>query len=60
VTITEVQSGRISGAFEIRARGWLVDAMEDENRWVTVRGTFQAIGDSTIALVQSATVSAGR
>jgi hypothetical protein len=58
VTITEAQSGRISGEFEIRARGFLADAVEDEDQWVTVRGTFYAIGDSSIVLVQSATVSA--
>ena len=60
MTITEAQPGRISGEFEIRDCGFLADVMEDEDRWVFVRGTFQAIGDSTIALTQAVTVSTGR
>jgi hypothetical protein len=53
VTILRSGAGRIHGAFEIRARGFLAANMEDEDQWVTVRGTFEAQGDSTVAQVQS-------
>jgi len=53
VTITEAAAGRMSGRFEIRARGFLSADPENENRWVTVRGTFEAHGDSTVARVAS-------
>jgi hypothetical protein len=49
VTITDVQAGRISGEFEVRARGFLASDSGDEERWVTVRGTFTADGDTTVA-----------
>lgn len=49
VTITGVEAGRISGEFEIRARGFLAENTEDEDRWVTVHGRFAAEGDSTAA-----------
>jgi hypothetical protein len=29
--------------------------MDDEDQWVTVRGTFMADGDSSIAAIQSVT-----
>lgn len=49
VTITEVENGRISGEFEVRARGMLSSNMADENQWVTVRGSFVAGADTTMA-----------
>jgi hypothetical protein len=55
VSITEARGGRISGTFEVQARGFLGADPSDENRWVTVRGRFSAEGDSaatTIASVQ--------
>ena len=42
VTITSVSDGEVSGEYEIRARGWMSSNPDDENRWVTVRGTFRA------------------
>ena len=48
VRITAVDAGRISGEFEVRARGFLAADTTDENQWVTVRGTFTAEGDSTV------------
>jgi hypothetical protein len=59
VTITEVKAGRISGEFEVRARGFLAADTNDEDQWVTVRGTFTAEGDSTLASVSTASVSNG-
>lgn len=56
VTITAAEAGRISGKFEIQARGFLAAATTNENEWVTVRGKFSAEGDSTVAAIQ--TVSA--
>jgi hypothetical protein len=60
VTITETGDGRISGEFEIRARGFVVADLADENRWVTVRGSFEAGGDSADALAQEAAWRAWR
>jgi hypothetical protein len=54
VTITQAGDGRISGTFEVRARGFLGAAPADENRWVTVRGRFDAAGDTTVAAIASA------
>jgi hypothetical protein len=54
VTITESREGRIGGTFELEARGFARDDMADEDRWVTVRGSFDAEGDSTA--VEIATV----
>lgn len=48
VTISTVEGGRVSGEYEMRARGFLAEDMEDENQWVTIRGTFGAQGDSTV------------
>ena len=53
VTIREADAGRLSGEFEIRARGFTTADPDDENQWVTVRGEFEAHGDSTIATVAS-------
>ena len=53
VTITDAAAGRMSGRFEIRARGFLSADPKNEDRWVTVRGTFEADGDSTVARVAS-------
>jgi hypothetical protein len=53
VTITQVREGRIAGAFEVRARGFAGDDMDDEDRWVTVRGSFDADGDGTVATIAS-------
>jgi hypothetical protein len=47
VTITTVENGRIAGEFELRARGFLATDPQDENRWVAVRGQFEARADST-------------
>jgi hypothetical protein len=48
VTITRAKSGVLSGQFELQARGMLASDVDDEDRWVTVRGEFVAVGDSTI------------
>ena len=53
VTITRAESGRLSGEFEIQARGFTSASPDDENRWITVRGTFQARGDSGIGTIAS-------
>jgi hypothetical protein len=51
VAITGVGGGRITGEYEIRARGYLASNMDDENQWVTLRGTFVAAGDSTATVI---------
>jgi hypothetical protein len=53
VTITAAEAGRISGEFEIQARGFLAAETTDEDQWVTVRGTFSAEGDSTVAAIEA-------
>ena len=53
VTIAEVEAERVSGEFEIRARGFTTDDPDNENQWVTLRGKFEAHGDSTVATVAS-------
>jgi hypothetical protein len=53
VTITATEAGRISGEFEIRARGFLAADMTDEDQWVTVQGTFSAEGDSTVTAIEA-------
>ncbi len=53
VTITAAEAGRISGEFEIQARGFLAADTTDEDQWVTVRGTFGAGGDSRLAAVEA-------
>jgi len=54
VTIDRVQAGQISGEFELQARGSLAADVNDEDQWVTVRGSFVAERDSTIADVRTA------
>jgi len=49
LTITESSPGRIAGTFELRARGFLAANEKDENQWVTVRGSFTATGDRSLA-----------
>jgi hypothetical protein len=51
VTITEVGSDRMSGTFEVRARGFTAADPLDEERWVTVRGSFDAAGDSSASTI---------
>jgi hypothetical protein len=50
VTITRADSGRLSGRFEIRARGFLSADPDDEDRWITVTGSFEAEGDTTTTI----------
>jgi len=57
VTITHAAPGRISGEFELRARGFLAADASDENQWVTVWGRFTAEGDSTIAMTDEVAAS---
>jgi hypothetical protein len=54
VTITDSGEGRISGTFEIQARGFLGADPGNENRWVTVHGSFAAEGDSTVESIAAA------
>jgi hypothetical protein len=51
VTITEAGPNRMSGTFEVRARGFTAADPLDEEQWVTVQGSFDAAGDSTIASI---------
>jgi hypothetical protein len=51
VTITRAENGRIAGAFDIRARGFLDADAAEEDRWVTVTGTFDAAQDSAGAVL---------
>jgi hypothetical protein len=60
VRITRVEGRRISGEFELQARGMLAADMDDENQWVTVRGSFAADGDSTVAEIQQISARQGR
>lgn len=53
VTITKAGQGRMSGTFSVRARGFVADDLDGEDRWVTVRGSFEAEGDSTVATIAS-------
>jgi hypothetical protein len=53
VTITQAREGRIAGAFEVRARGFAAGDPGDEDHWVTVRGSFDAEGDSAVATIAS-------
>ena len=53
VTITNAVAGHLSGEFEIQSRGFLRSNLNDDNQWVTVRGTFQARGDSTSTTIAS-------
>jgi hypothetical protein len=53
VTITQPREGRIAGEFEVRARGFTAADQEDEDQWVTVHGSFDAEGDSTVTRIAS-------
>jgi hypothetical protein len=55
VTITRAEPGQLSGEFLLHTRGFLAADMDDEDQWVTVRGTFVADGDGSIAAIQSVT-----
>jgi hypothetical protein len=57
VTITDVAPGRISGVFEVEGRGFVASELDDEDRWVSVRGRFEAQGDSTITSGQALSAS---
>jgi hypothetical protein len=54
VTITRAADGQLSGSVEIRARGFLMADTPDEERWVTVTGSFEAEGDSTAMTIAAA------
>jgi hypothetical protein len=54
VTITRAADGHLSGRFSIRARGFLAADPADENRWVTVTGSFEAEGDTTAMTIAAA------
>jgi hypothetical protein len=51
VTITHAGPDRMSGTFEVRARGYAAADPLDEEQWVTVRGGFDAEGDSTVTTI---------
>jgi hypothetical protein len=53
VMITRAEAGRIAGEFELQARGFLGADVGDESQRVTVRGRFEARGDSTISAIES-------
>jgi len=53
VTITQAANGRLSGSFEILARGYLAADKIEEESWVTVKGSFEAEGDSTTTIAQA-------
>jgi hypothetical protein len=53
VTITEARADRMSGTFDVRARGYTAADPLDEEQWVTVRGSFDATGDSTVTTITS-------
>jgi hypothetical protein len=54
VTITRAAGGRLSGRFEIRAQGFLSADPADEDRWVTVTGSFEADSDTTATTIAAA------
>ena len=58
VTITRSAYGWLAGEFEFQARGFLAADVDDEGQWVTVRGRFEARGDSTVTSVASVVPSA--
>jgi hypothetical protein len=53
VTVTKSAAGHLSGEFEIQARGFVTANLDDENRLVTVRGSFDAEGDSAVTTIAS-------
>lgn len=54
VTITRAEAGWIAGKFGIEARGFVAGQPDAENQRVTVRGRFEAQGDSTLVPQHSA------
>jgi hypothetical protein len=52
LTITESRPDRIAGAFDLRARGFLASAIDDESREITTRGTFSAVAGTAPVLTQ--------
>ena len=57
VTITAVEAKRIAGEYEIQARGFIAADTANEDRWVTLRGSFGAQADSAVAGAQAASGS---
>ena len=53
VTITQADKGHLAGTFAVRARGFLA-ADTDQEKWVTVQGTFDAEGNHTVATIAPA------
>ncbi len=53
VTITQADNGRLSGSFEIVARGFLTGEKIEAESWVTVTGSFEAEGDSTTTIARA-------
>ena len=43
--------------FEVEGRGFVASDVNDEDRWVSVRGRFEAQGDSTITSGQALSAS---
>lgn len=54
VTITRAAGGRLIGRFEVRARGFLSADPADEDRWVTVTGSFDAERDTATTAIAAA------
>ena len=54
VTITQADNGKLSGSFEILARGYLAGEKIEAESWVTVNGSFEAEGDSTATTIAQA------
>ena len=57
VTIESVEGERIAGRFELEGRGFLASDMDDEDQWVTVRGSFVAEGDGMAVSMTTASTS---
>ena len=51
VTITRAVDGKLSGSFEIRARGFLTADTSEQEHWVRVTGRFDAKSDSTATTI---------
>jgi len=60
VTISRAGPRAINGEFEVHARGFLAGSPEDDDQWVTVRGSFVAIADSSWTTIRSVTVHGSR
>ena len=54
VTITRATGGRLSGRFEILARGFLSADTADDHRLVLVTGSFRADGDTSTTTITAA------